>query len=216
MSMYKNIFVNEEYDGIAEGAKVLGVNGEVLIFGQSAFASLDEATKDADIANSVIRVTTGAYDEFYVADANENIVKANRVVAMDFTGGVVENADGVTVEVAAPTPEQMPVEKQQALIADLNDAYADKGIVFVDAEKYSAADQTLVYIESDLVNSDLTVKKVSLVCPESVFEEDAVEALDDVPEVQLVCPVADTAPVCKEEYEDLLDEFLNSPLLQFS
>ena len=77
-------------------------------------------------------------------------------------------------------------------------------------------DANRLYIESDLVNSDLTVKKVSLVCPESVFEEDAVEALDDVPEVQLVCPVADTAPVCKEEYEDLLDEFLNSPLLQFS
>lgn len=77
-------------------------------------------------------------------------------------------------------------------------------------------DANRLYIESDLVNSDLTVKKVSLVCPESVFEEDAVEALDDVPEVQLVCPVADTAPVCKEEYEDLLDEFLNFPLLQFS
>ena len=147
MSMYKNIFVNEEYDGTAEGAKVLGVNGEVLIFGQSAFASLDEATKDADIANSVIRVTTGAYDEFYVADANGNVSVADQVVVVEFNGGddlTYDNGEysrTVTMEAATYTKEE-----RAQIIDALNDNNAASGTVYTTDAK--GGNYSTIYVGS--------------------------------------------------------------------
>ena len=47
MSMYKNIFVNEAWTEDPGSQQILGINGEVLAFGETAFSSVAEAVQAA-------------------------------------------------------------------------------------------------------------------------------------------------------------------------
>ncbi|MBO5693776.1 MAG: hypothetical protein J6S98_00060, partial [Lentisphaeria bacterium] len=153
MAMYKNIFVNEEYEGEA-GAQVLGVNGEILVFGESAFASLEQATESADVANSIIKVTTGKYDTFYVADANGNVSVADQVVVVEFNGGDDLTYDnGEYSRTVTMEPATFTAEERAQIIDALNDNNAASGTVYTTDAK--GGNYSTIYVGSTNDFADL-------------------------------------------------------------
>ena len=47
MSVYKSIFVSDEFEGLEAGTQVQGIDGSVRVFGESAFSSLEQAVSFA-------------------------------------------------------------------------------------------------------------------------------------------------------------------------
>ena len=128
MSMYKNIFVNEDWD--AGSSQIQGINGEILVFGETAFSSVEQAVSAVGDGNAiVIKVASGKYDGFTV-DAvvtGGMISSPTKVVAVDFNGGTMTTADGeVTV-----ADSGFSAEAQLSIINDLNANNAANGTVFV-------------------------------------------------------------------------------------
>ena len=135
MSMYKNIFVNEEWDAASD--QILGINGEILAFGESAFSSVTEAV--AAVGNNsaiIIKVASGKYDSFTVVTEGVQSTP-DKVVAIDFDGGSITTADGdLTV-----ADSGFSAEAQLTIIDELNANNAAKGTVFV--ANAEGADTTL-------------------------------------------------------------------------
>ena len=132
MSMYKTIFVTETDDQNAAGEKILSVNGEIALTGESAFTSLEQAVAAVQKVASnaiVIKVASGKYEEFVVI--NEGVaVKDVTVVAVDFNGGdVVIDGNTVTVDKSGLT-----ADAQASILADLNDKNAGNGTLYVSAD----------------------------------------------------------------------------------
>ena len=137
MSMYKNIFVNE--DESSASVSIMGINGEIQMFGEGAFASVEQAVEAVKSvhSNAVIKVASGKYDSYFVVVNEGESLTPSKVVSLDFDGGVMATADGdVTVAGSG-----LSVEAQLSIIDDLNAANAANGTVYVlnDAE----ADTTL-------------------------------------------------------------------------
>ena len=92
MSMYKTIFWSETFEDYTAGEQFGTISGEVLIFGESAFASLDEAVASVSDSNAVIiKVQSGKYDSFSAVNftvVNDGVPSelAPQVVAVNFSG----------------------------------------------------------------------------------------------------------------------------------
>jgi len=139
MSMYKNIFVNENDDASAS-VQIQGIDGEVKSFGATAFSSVEEAIAGvtAEYGNAVIRVASGKYDTYYVV-ANDGVYSApSKVIAVDFTGGTVVSGEK---EIAIDAPG-FDAEEQLSIISELNDNNAANGTIFV--AEGEVADTTIV------------------------------------------------------------------------
>ncbi len=90
MSMYKSIFVNDEYDGLAAGTQVQGINGKILIFGETAFSSLEQAVASGKAA-AIVRVASGKYD-YYMVDSNGAAVSVSQAEFENFVARGSESA----------------------------------------------------------------------------------------------------------------------------
>ena len=140
MSMYKNIFVTEEVN--ASGEQTISINGEINLYGEGAFTSLEEAVAAVAAVeqNAVIRVQSGKYDSFYVA--TEGVLSTpNKVIAVDFDGGEAM----IGGEVITVADSGIEAEQQASILADLNDISAGEGKVFVAAGD-APADATTLYV----------------------------------------------------------------------
>ena len=150
MSMYKNIFVTEEVN--ASGENVITINGEINLYGEGAFATLNDAIA-AVAANeqyAVIRVQSGKYDSFVVATDGVTSTPA-KVVAVDFDGGEAE-INGETVTVAQG---KFSAEDQANVISALNNVSAGEGTVFVNAaDNFSTAETLYIGVGGTGVAAD--------------------------------------------------------------
>ncbi len=130
MSMYKTIFWSDEYADLSTDQSIQLTNGDALVFGQSAFATLDEAVAAANGSNAiVIKVASGKYDSFTVINEGVTMTDVN-VVAVDFNGGEIM-VDGENITVA---DSGLTAEAQASILADLNDSNAGSGKIFVAAD----------------------------------------------------------------------------------
>ncbi|MBR7156550.1 MAG: hypothetical protein IKD22_06915, partial [Lentisphaeria bacterium] len=138
MAMYKTIFVSEEYESSSEN--IVGINGEVLMFGENAFASVEQALGSGVENAIVIKVQSGKYDGFTVVTdgaANTDVT----VVAVDFDGGeVMVGGENLTV-----ADSGIAAADQATILADLNDINAGNGKVFVAASE-ATADMPTIYV----------------------------------------------------------------------
>ena len=138
MAMYKTIFVSEEYQSSSEN--IVGINGEVLMFGENAFASVEQALGSGVENAIVIKVQSGKYDGFTVVtdgEANTDVT----VMAVDFDGGeVMVGGENLTV-----ADSGIAAADQATLLADLNDTNAGNGKVFVAASE-ATADMPTIYV----------------------------------------------------------------------
>ncbi|MBE6362918.1 MAG: hypothetical protein E7054_04615 [Lentisphaerae bacterium] len=130
MSMYKTIFWSDEYADLSTDQSIQLTNGDALVFGESAFSTLDEAVAAAAGSNAiVIKVASGKYDSFTVINEGVTMTDVN-VVAVDFNGGEVM-VDGENITVA---DSGLTAEAQASILADLNDSNAGRGKIFVAAD----------------------------------------------------------------------------------
>ena len=167
MSMYKTIFWSDSYSEYAAGDQVSSVSGEVLVFGESAFASLDEAVAYANGTLGgnaiVIKVASGKYDGYTVI--NEGVQMNDvRVTAVDFSGADVM-IGGEMVNVANGN---FSADEQAAIIDGLNDIKGGAGEVFVAAGEHVAADKTM-YIGAG--NSGYTAGATDVVVSGNSFDD---------------------------------------------
>ncbi|MBE6388740.1 MAG: hypothetical protein E7043_01040 [Lentisphaerae bacterium] len=140
MSMYKNIFVNEEAEN-SVSVQIQGIDGSISNFGEG-FTSVEAALAGvkAQHSNAVIRVVSGKYDGYkVVTDGVES--EPVKVVSVDFGGGDMVTAGGETMSVAAAGFE---VSEQLQVIGDLNDRNAANGTVYVLAGEDVAASQAIL------------------------------------------------------------------------
>ncbi|MBQ8755880.1 MAG: hypothetical protein IJZ19_12680, partial [Lentisphaeria bacterium] len=151
MSMYKTIFVTEETD-LQSGEQVFTINGEVSLYGESAFSSLDEAvSKIAGVdANAVVvKVASGKYDSYVVINngvaGSETAV--SEVVAVDFNGTAMPTADGEVVI----NETGLAADAQGAVIGYLNNTGLSEGKLFVSAADAPAGSNTLYVGAADTV-----------------------------------------------------------------
>ena len=81
MSMYKNIFVNE--DESSASVSIMGINGEIQMFGEGAFASVEQAVEAVKSvhSNAVIKVASGKYDSYFVVVNEGESVTPSKVVS---------------------------------------------------------------------------------------------------------------------------------------
>ena len=142
MSMYKTIFWSEAYNDYAAGDQVQSISGEVLVFGESAFASLDEAVAAVPNQNAIIvKVASGKYDGFTVVNQDGVAIEASQVVAVDFNGAdVMVGGENLAIKASALDPIE-----QADIISGLNDIKAAEGTVYVAAE-YAPADASPMFI----------------------------------------------------------------------
>ena len=158
MSMYKNIFVNENADQSAS-VQIQGIDGSISNFGEG-FSSVEAALAavTAENSNAVIRVVSGKYDGYKVVTDGVESEPAT-VVAVNFGGGEVANE--VTLADTGFSAAQ-----QLSVIDDLNAANAAGGKVFVVAGDNVNADAALVVgVSSDgsqyVVSSAVTETDIS-------------------------------------------------------
>ena len=138
MSMYKNIFVNEDWE--AGSSQIQGINGEILVFGETAFSSVEQAIAAVGDSNAiVIKVASGKYDGFTVV-TDGVAATPDKVIAVDFDGGEMVSATG-TVSVASANFE---MGTQLDIIADLNANNAANGTVYVLGDSSVGADTTIL------------------------------------------------------------------------
>ena len=138
MSMYKTIFWSDEYADLSTDQSIQLTNGDALVFGESAFATLDEAVAAAGSNAIVIKVASGKYDSFTVINEGVPMTDVN-VIAVDFDGGEAM-IGGETVTVA---DSGIAADAQASIIADLNDINAANGKIFVAADLAPASATTL-------------------------------------------------------------------------
>ena len=129
MSMYKTIFWSDEYADLSTDQSIQLTNGDALVFGESAFSTLDEAVAAAGSNAIVIKVASGKYDSFTVINEGVTMTDVN-VVAVDFNGGEIM-VDGEAVTVA---DSGIAADAQASILADLNDSNAGNGKIFVAAD----------------------------------------------------------------------------------
>ena len=130
MSMYKTIFVEEEVN--SSGEQVFTINGEVSLYGDSAFSSLNDAVSKVAAVDTnavVIKVASGKYDSYVVI--NDSVAGSetavSEVVAVNFGGGTVSTANGeMTV-----APAAFSAAEQANLINELNTSALGSGKVYV-------------------------------------------------------------------------------------
>ena len=151
MSMYKTIFVTEETD-LQSGEQVFTINGEVSLYGESAFSSLDEAvSKIAGVdANAVVvKVASGKYDSYVVINdhAAGSVTAVSEVVAVDFNGTAMPTADGEVVI----NETGLAADAQGAVIGYLNNTGLSEGKLFVSAADAPAGSNTLYVGAADTV-----------------------------------------------------------------
>jgi len=138
--MYKTIFVNTDWENESAGAQIANINGEVLLFGETAFSSVEQAIAAAGNNGAVvISVASGKYDAFGIVNTAGEYQLADKVVAVDFDGGVMPTADG---EVAVVSTD-LAADAQAAVVSFLNTTHAEELTVFVDAEIAPATAPTL-------------------------------------------------------------------------
>ena len=135
MGMYNTILVDAAYDDLKAGEQVIDINGTVRIFGETAFASLEEAVASDFSSEAVIfTVESGKYS-YYKVDSAHNITSVQQLVYVNFNGGTdLSYVNGeysqsdITVEPALYTAEQ-----KQYIIQKLNAGAAD-GVAYVSEE----------------------------------------------------------------------------------
>ena len=138
MSMYKTIFWSDEYADLSTDQSIQLTNGDALVFGESAFATLDEAVAAAGSNAIVIKVASGKYDSFTVINEGVPMTDVN-VIAVDFNGGeAMIGGEAVTV-----ADSGIAADAQASIIADLNDNNAANGKIFVAADLAPASATTL-------------------------------------------------------------------------
>ena len=139
--MYKTIFVNTDWENESAGAQIANINGEVLLFGETAFSSVEQAIAAAGNNGAVvISVASGKYDAFGIVNTAGEYQLADKVVAVDFNGGEAM----IGGEVITVADSGLDADTQAMIISDLNNN-ATNGKVFVAAE-YASADATTLYV----------------------------------------------------------------------
>ena len=143
MSMYKNIFVTEDQD--FTGENVISLNGEVYMFGETAFSSLDEAVASVGGNAVVIKVASGKYENYVVYNNGTAgaEVAISEVIAVDFGGATLSD----NTEVA---PALFTTDEQVAVMNGLN-SIANAGTLYVVADENINADSK-VYVTSGAAN----------------------------------------------------------------
>lgn len=146
MSMYKNIFVDELLAGTEAGEQTIDVNGNVRVYGETAFSSLDEAVEGLKGGALICVVQSGKYTYYTVNDARELSV-AQQVVYVNFNGGEnlsYDNAAGYSVSDVDIAPAAYTAEQKSYVIQTLN-ANAQDGVVYVD-ETPAGGDFSTVHV----------------------------------------------------------------------
>ena len=141
MSMYKTIFVEEEVN--SSGEQVFTINGEVSLYGDSAFSSLNDAVSKVAAVDTnavVIKVASGKYDSYVVIDngAAGAVVEISEVVAVNFGGGEVMSGDSKVAVAAA----NFTADEQAAIVTNLNAATGNSGVIYT-ADSSVPTDSTM-------------------------------------------------------------------------
>ena len=154
MSVYKSIFVSDEFEGLEAGTQVQGIDGSVRVFGESAFSSLEQAVAAVNTKAVIARVASGKYD-YFVADGNGNFSAAEQVVYVNFNGGSDLSYDnGEFSRSVDMAPAAYSASEQAEVISALNDLKADSGVVFT-SEVPAGAVFSTVYVGSTSSFDDL-------------------------------------------------------------
>ncbi len=151
MSMYKTIFVTEETD-LQSGEQVFTINGEVSLYGDSAFSSLNDAVSKVATVDTnavVIKVASGKYDSYVVINNGVagSATAVSEVVAVNFGGGEVMSGDSKVAVAAA----NFTAEEQTAVLTLLN-TQANPGTVYVAAGTTDLAPDANLLVTSGAAN----------------------------------------------------------------
>ena len=154
MAIYRNIFVSGEFEGLEAGTQVQSIDGTIRIFGESAFASLEDAVL-AGVKNAVVRVASGKYD-YYVVDGEGNVNAADQVFYVNFKGGNGLSYDnGEYSRSVDMAPAAYTAAERQEIVDALNDKNAAAGKVFTAEEPAAGSVYSTINVGSTTSFDDL-------------------------------------------------------------